>query len=518
MSDKPRQALVLDTAAFIAGNDSLYSLTGLRDEYGNPLQPRSASTDTLFYTTPDVIAEVRDPNAKVRLKLLEDLITLRMPSEESLAAVIEFCKATGDYEALSITDLRVVALAYMLEFERNGKKFLKMPSEVTKISKPRGVPAHVLDEIEEAERLEKNAKANMEDDEWTTVVAKQKPLSKHALKRLKNKEKRERKKTAARNARNLSTNRIERPTQSSQGDGEDTDGNVDLTLDANSEMRHAAKFGMDSQASEAKNNEPTGGIATSSQCDPNAPCLHDDASEMDTILSPLNSLQNVSSRCTTGDEEKAAQEIQTPESDGDDDGWITTENLEQHLAEDGGHADKSSYDDIRVGCVTTDYAMQNVLLQMGIKVVSVDGRRVIKQIRRYLLRCHGCGEIERDLERKFCHSCGLPAFHKVAFKIDKKGVARVFVNPKWKPNLRGTVYSIPMPKGGRNNKDLVLRDDQLDRVKQRRLQKQRAKHNVDVLDPGGFYNAGAKFAKIQERTVIGYGRRNPNESRPWKSK
>eukprot|EP00171_Calliarthron_tuberculosum_P010491 IDg10491t1 len=141
MDGKHQRVLVLDTAALIGGTDSLYSLSGLRDKDGTPLEPRSASNDVLFYTIPDVVAEVRDPNAKLRLKLLEDLITVRMPSKEALAAVIEFAKVSGDYASLSVTDLRVIALAYMLEIEQNGVKFLNLSMEMPQISKPRGIPA-----------------------------------------------------------------------------------------------------------------------------------------------------------------------------------------------------------------------------------------------------------------------------------------------------------------------------------------------------------------------------------------
>ena len=49
---------------------------------------------------------------------------------------------------------------------------------------------------------------------------------------------------------------------------------------------------------------------------------------------------------------------------------------------------------------------------------------------------------------------------KVSVFINAQGEITFFDNPKRKVNLRGTIYSIPKPKGGRNNQDLILREDE----------------------------------------------------------
>ena len=41
------------------------------------------------------------------------------------------------------------------------------------------------------------------------------------------------------------------------------------------------------------------------------------------------------------------------------------------------------------GCMTADFAMQNVLLQMGLSLVGVEGKR-IEKVRNWVLRCHAC--------------------------------------------------------------------------------------------------------------------------------
>jgi RNA-binding protein NOB1 len=42
-----------------------------------------------------------------------------------------------------------------------------------------------------------------------------------------------------------------------------------------------------------------------------------------------------------------------------------------------------------VGCMTADFAMQNVLLQMGLNLVSLEGKR-IDRVKTWVLRCHAC--------------------------------------------------------------------------------------------------------------------------------
>jgi RNA-binding protein NOB1 len=66
-----------------------------------------------------------------------------------------------------------------------------------------------------------------------------------------------------------------------------------------------------------------------------------------------------------------------------------------------------------------------------------------------------------DIEREYCEYCGSHTLAKVSVYISENGEISYFDNPKRRINLRGTKYSIPKPKFGRNNKDLVLREDEL---------------------------------------------------------
>ena len=87
-------------------------------------------------------------------------------------------------------------------------------------------------------------------------------------------------------------------------------------------------------------------------------------------------------------------------SDSDDGNgeWITPSNVSLHKSRalnllpsaDAGQKGKGRANDVvEVGCMTADFAMQNVLLQMGLSLVGVDGKR-IQRVKTWVLRCHAC--------------------------------------------------------------------------------------------------------------------------------
>jgi RNA-binding protein NOB1 len=81
------------------------------------------------------------------------------------------------------------------------------------------------------------------------------------------------------------------------------------------------------------------------------------------------------------------------EDDGEGE-WITPSNVAIHksraldLLPDDGLKGKKVVP-ITSGCMTADFAMQNVLLQMGLNLVGLEGNR-IEKIKTWVLRCHAC--------------------------------------------------------------------------------------------------------------------------------
>jgi len=112
----------------------------------------------------------------------------------------------------------------------------------------------------------------------------------------------------------------------------------------------------------------------------------------------------------------------------------------------------------RIVCVTGDCAMQNVALQLGLRLVSPDGRGVTAA-RRWALRCSACGATSREAGRLFCPACGHAALDKVEVLAGPGGAAVYGVRKKH--TLRGTIFPIPLPKGGKGSRsrDPVLAED-----------------------------------------------------------
>lgn len=141
------------------------------------------------------------------------------------------------------------------------------------------------------------------------------------------------------------------------------------------------------------------------------------------------------------------------DNDSSDDGWITPSNLcrDRSVEQD---------DDATVGCVTTDYAMQNVLMKMGLKILSVDGM-MIKTIRTYILRCHACFFITKIMNKQFCPKCGNSTLKRVPMETQPDGKIKYFLsrNPKVL-SKRGKKTSLPMPKGGKHAFNPVVCEDQ----------------------------------------------------------
>ncbi|XP_040894068.1 RNA-binding protein NOB1 isoform X2 [Toxotes jaculatrix] len=225
----------------------------------------------------------------------------------------------------------------------------------------------------------------------------------------------------------------------------------------------------------------------------------------------------------TGDQSEDEDKENAPEEDDEDDdddggGWITPSNIRQVKMES---ADWTAPADVRVGCLTTDFAMQNVLIQIGLHVLSVNGM-VIKQARNHILRCHACFRTTTNMDRVFCPHCGNQTLKKLAVTVSEDGNMQMHFskNPKVL-NPRGLRHSLPLPQGGKHGNNPHLVEDQ--RFPQQRLSR-KARQKTDVFNPD--YVAGtspfsendiySRAANLQIRDgQCGGGRRraNPNAAR-----
>ncbi|RPB17052.1 hypothetical protein P167DRAFT_499779 [Morchella conica CCBAS932] len=399
-TDPPIHALIIDAGPLIASTSTSSLLTRAQR----------------IYTTPSVIAEIRDPATRSRLETTWLLfLQQRTPKPESVRVVAEFAKKTGDFPALSVTDVQLLALTYELECEGNGGDWrLRRTPGQRGVNGPvpgRGGKEEGVEEKEESESNEAPASEAPKPDTASAAAA---------------------------------------PQETPQ--------------------------------------EPT---ATSTL--PTPPSTDDDSA-----------------------------------SDSDSDsGWITATNLHSYKHSDA-HTPVHSTPTkkqwpLAAALATTDYAMQNVLLQMNLHLVSPHGLHRIRTIKTWVLRCHACFKLCRDMSKQFCPTCGGATLLKTSCSTDSQGGFQVHLKRNMQWNNRGAVYSIPKTQHGSASgkgvkKNLVLREDQVEyqrEVRVRARQKER-----DLLDPdylpgiltGERRDAGGPMPKI------GYGRKNPNERQGGRNK
>merc|ERR1719494_1717266 len=203
--------------------------------------------------------------------------------------------------------------------------------------------------------------------------------------------------------------------------------------------------------------------------------------------------------------------------DDDDEGWITPSNIKAVKRQLGMQDDALISDtDVKCGCLTTDFAMQNVLIQMGLHVISVDGR-LIRQARSYIQKCFGCHKETHDMTHVFCPLCGNKTLMRVAVTISEDGTMQYhYPKRRRNHNIRGTKYSLPQPKGGRHVDDVILCADQ--KMGHKNMPKQKDK--VNPLDPDYVVRSSPFAMKDTNSRAFNLGlhvrhtaSRNPNQSK-----
>lgn len=139
----------------------------------------------------------------------------------------------------------------------------------------------------------------------------------------------------------------------------------------------------------------------------------------------------------------------------------------------------------------------------------------------------------------FCDYCGSHTLIKVSVYIREDGTITYFKNPKRKVNLKGTIFSIPKPVGGRNSKDMILREDQLLTGEKKMIMKKidhenrKMQQSINDTIQGNYWAGGegygasvsnllyengakgglthSKLADMSSQIVIGPGKKNPNK-------
>ncbi|CAF0770329.1 unnamed protein product [Rotaria sordida] len=194
----------------------------------------------------------------------------------------------------------------------------------------------------------------------------------------------------------------------------------------------------------------------------------------------------------------------------DDDGWITPSNIKtvKSKALDNGTSENSEtiQETLPVACITTDFSMQNVLIQMGIPVLSVDGL-LIRTARSYVLKCRVCPGVTRQMTKQFCPECGNPSLQRASVSIDSSGQRHYYLTGRYRQKPR---QSLPLPRGGKHSNNPIRVEGQ-PRPQNRPTKKSLMKRNVlddDYLagsSPFGvhdIYSRAATLDRLSEQCPI----------------
>ncbi|KAJ1033245.1 hypothetical protein NDA13_001242 [Ustilago tritici] len=555
---KPRiDTLILDAGALIMRAP----LDGLASEY---------------YIPPRVVEEIKHASAREYLESLrlrpDFKLHVIQPGTASMVAVSEFAKKTGDIGVLSTQDLEVIALTYEREVSRHGHKRIRSSPDGKRGEAAASTSTSVKKEDEEGQAFTSRSssadakaarQAAIEKKRQQKAEAKQKQLEEDAaaegltvdqLVARRIKENRE-KKAAKKQAKEAAAAEPEPAQQASEQAEEDSQGQASTShAEAGPEQGWVDNADYTDQESDGEddgawitpdNVQKAKNLSMGFVSDSRMPGWKyfeeskDNLPEPAELLAPEEPLEEGWSCVESFSKAKAKQ--QQVSNKGHLSRNFNDPSIQSRpsLTWDAmGNTSKEGH--MTVACITGDFAVQNVLLQMGLSLVGVHGSRV-RAVKSFVLRCHACMKVCKDMEKKFCPVCGNATLTKVAVTVDDtaKGGFQLHLKKNYKFNLRGTKYSIPAPKpgsasGGKTGgSGLILREDQLEwqkalakeasrkRKEERALEKamRAGKDSLSVRyeeawDTGDIF-LGSQFASRDKSNlpVIGHGRKNPNANR-----
>lgn len=401
-----------------------------------PVSTLIAQAETLF-TIPAVVDEIRDAVTRARVETtLLPFLTLRQPKPASIKAITDFARRTGDLEVLSKPDVHLMALAYELECERNHGdwRLRSLPGQKRLNGPPPTILADESTEVpvEATEPLAAAASVKETRGAWGTSIPSECEPQNITYKE----------EDASAVSQQLEATHISETPLTAEKQA--------LTV-----VEESTNSTIGKAITDAKSNDTVEGV----------------------------------------DMRQGAQVTETDIEEDDSDGeWITPSNLKEHQAKDE-NISAEPQKEVKVmqaAIITSDFAMQNVLLRMNINLLSPSLQR-IQQLKTWVLRCHACFHIEKDMAKQFCGKCGKNTLLRTSCSTDKDGNFKIHLKKNMQWNTRGNVYSIPKPVAGSSNgkrvegggkggwgQGLILAEDQKEYV--RAMQGESRKKEKDLMD------------------------------------
>ena len=479
MSEKPVEQLVLDATPLITQSASALQQYASR-----------------YFTTPGVKAELRDEHARNQLLLWGDSLVVRQPKQEFIDKVSAFAKLTGDYSVLSMNDIHIIALAYELQYERNGDEQL------------RKFPGQKLGNEPEEKEFKPQKYVQKENTESPKDEVKE--LS-------------------------------EEPHEAS----EDDDGfQVVTRKHKKPSWKHRKR-----QAQWAEKQESSHETSQAKAPQPDVSSKLEETNMPENTREPENNLENEEFTQSQGEGEVVEGEVVEADEDeefSDDDGdWITPTNLQETILKDNNETvkDLAKEEQIAVAISTGDFACQNVSMQIGLKLMNHVSGKQIRSVKNFMYRCHACFTMvpmPKLGERKhFCPKCGGDTLLRCAVSIDN---VTGKITPHLKRNFqwitKGQVYLMASPlskntqkkqgkAGHQHNKEnrhkdlqepVILREDQREYTDAVREDAWRRRRNEKMLQEfvggGSADNIISPFGTSHRLNGVRVGRgRNANATK-----
>lgn len=477
-----------------------------------------------YYIPPSVVEEMKDKRARDHLAWLQSEaagceIEIIQPGPEAMVAVTVFAKQTGDYSVLSRPDLNVLALTYALEVQKHGMWRIR-----DQVGGRTGQQKHTI-----AQQLaQKEAKASGQGQKKKDKVAKDITTAKEQEKNTEKACTSSSEDAHPRTPEEIAEDPLVMQVESLDLNGPSTS-EQDILLSY-------TKPEEDSLIDDDEDDEETGG-------------------EWITPENITKHKNRALGLVTEEDLPPTSAPIQRPlgkrrtQITQADDGWSTVATRSSGMEADSKHKDqsknnqKSKQTKVSVACMTGDYAVQNVLLQMGLSLVGIEGQH-IKKVRSWVLRCHACFKICKDSDKKFCPQCGNATLLRTSVtstapdSSSKGGGMQVHLKKNFQYKNRGTIYSLPLPKagkaGGARQSVPILREDQPEwqkAIHSEKIKREKEERALQKALERGSDSLSARYEDADElsmllaggnsknRTIstglpsMGIGRKNPNERR-----
>lgn len=538
---------VVDATAIIQGGETL---TNCADK---------------FVSVSEVINEVRDPVSRHKLAFVPFTVQTMQPSTEALKKVINFARATGDLQTLSDVDLKLIALTYTLETQIHGTKHLRETPPPLHVVNVKKLPEKELagwgsniPNIKEWEALENEIedKSNshskilrLNELNLNAPPGIDFPNSENGL--MGNSEEDKEEQNSRKPRRYLPKKReVKIEGKKMVADGIDASkGEVDVNasdwLPAVSRSTHRRFLRRKARRE-----------------------MYDTSSEKDQLMRESSEEANVENvileegkfteeKHGAEDISEILKQMRIEEKDSEEVGVNSEGNLNETFEGDGAEIGKNGgFDEIEisslndgsaltscmdddtseenwmlrslsessVACVTSDFSMQNVILQMGLRLLAPGGMQ-IRQLHRWILKCHACNQVTSETGRIFCPKCGNGGtLRKVAVTVGENGIILASRRPRI--TLRGTKFSLPLPQGGRDavTKNPVLREDQLPhKLLYPKTKKKASQQGDDFFSRDDIFchhtdKKSPLKPPVRKALAVFSGKRNPNDNHFSRSK